>query len=631
MRHLMIVCACLLGAIAPPAGAQSMFWAGETDIAGTDALLQRMRHMGAAELTAEALACYEAGVTSFEEGRRGEAQELFQRAAVIDPAFPEAHLALARLHILSRPDAAAGDLVRAIRAGFHSFGAQHLLLANTLLGSLILLLLGCSVVCLYTLAHLFARVHHVLSELLRRWFPAAPASIAAGLALAAPLFWHLGMIPVLLLFGGLMWPWMRRSERFWVGTLGGATILAPIILWLASPVVMGPLDPRSHPSLIHRAMVSPKNLGLMASLDKARAEDPDNPNLNFARGMMLKRGGNPGAAVLAYKASMNHGGPIAPIQNNLGVIAFLQGDYDAAVHHFREAIANDPNLGSTHYNLSQAYAKKLYFDKADEELAEANRLSFRRIREMIKNQSGGTNDSLIDEPLPAKAFWSEAMSLPRSLPGVPGWLRVFFPGSMVLLPVICIPLLLAGVVLGAKLHRALPSFACRNCGKPVCRRCLRRIRRVPYCGRCGDALLQIQSAAYSQLALNSRLRRTSRLAAAAGRAVNLLVPGYHALSLGRTGVAAWISMGWVLGLLLLAKGTLPVTRLAWIESGPGLWWPEVPILVLSVTLVLSWIGLWRLHPVAEEVDEEAVDDAQPPLHDRFRETRKPSASRARAA
>jgi len=631
MRQFIIVFLCLMAASVPPVHAQSMFWTGETDIADTESLLGRMRNMGATELTAEALACYQAGLDAKAKGRTGDAIALFERASVVDPAFPEAHLALARIHLFQRPDAAAADLTHAVRAAIHSFGAQHLMVTNLVLGALVLLLLGGSLVCLYTLAHLFARVHHVVSELLRRWFPPLLASTAAALALLGPVLWRLGAIPVILMFGGVMWSWMRRSERTWMVVLGGATVLAPVLLWFASPVMLGPLDPDSTPALMHRAMVSARSDGLMASLNRAHGADPRNPDLNFARGTMLKRAGNLPAAVEAYETALEQGGPAAAIRNNLGVIAFLRNDYDGAVQHFREAVAYDPNQGSTHYNLSQAYAKKLYFDKADEELAEANRLSFRRIREMIKNQTGGTNDTLIDEPLPPASYWREAIRLPRVLPGVPRWLAVFFPGSLALLPVVSLPLFLVGLVAGRGLHRALPSFACRNCGTPVCRRCLRRIRRVPYCGRCGDALLQIQSAAYSQLALNSRLKRSNRFAAVAARLVAAILPGYHAAGLGRTGIAAGLCMGTVLGLVLLAKGGLPVTRLAWLESGPGLWWPEVPGFVLFVTVAASWLCVWRLQPSEEDVEDEASDDSQPPLHDTFRETRKPSSARAQAA
>jgi tetratricopeptide (TPR) repeat protein len=586
------------------ASAQSVFWMEDSNLSEADALVQRMRTRGAAELPAEALAYFDAGQKAARDGRHDEAKTLFENAVVVDPAFPEAHLSLARLDLFHHPQSVPGHLWNAATAASRSFGTQHLVLINTLAGGFVLAVLVGMMILAYALMRLAARVHHVMSELMRPWLPAPVANLAAAIVFVAPFLWNLGLLPALLFLGGLVWPLMRSGERKWTVAVAGCTLAAPLVLWGISPLLFAPLDPESRPFLISRAMVSPYGDGLVSQVERAHADDPDNPHLDFALGMLYKRGGRLADAGAAYERALENRGTAGPIHNNLGVIAYHRGDYDRAIGHFQRAVRENSNLAAAHYNLSQAYAKKLYFEKADEELREANRLAFRRIRSMIKHQTGGVNGTLLDEPLPAWTYWSQAWTGPRQTPGVPGWLALFFPGSLVVLPIVGIPLLILGIAVGIALHRRLPSYPCTNCSKPISRRGLRRIRRRPYCIRCGDALLQIQSAAYSRLALDSRFRRANRLAQLAVQAFGWILPGYHAARCGRVQIAAALNAGLILSLLLLVKGAIPVTRLAWLSSGPGLWWPEFPLALFAVVQAFSWFTLWKLSPVSEEEPEE---------------------------
>ena len=599
---LWVCIAALSGLFAAPiAGANTSLWSGQSNLADPEALIESMRHRGAAELPLEAVTYYEAGLRAMAEGDTDAAVSMFNNALLCDPAFPEAHLALARVHFPKRQ--AFAHLWLAGQAATRSFGAQHTLLVNLVMGPLLVFVLGALVVVVFSLAQLFSRVHHVLQEILGSWFPKVVGTVVAVLILVAPFFWGVGFLPAAVLLAGFFWWWMAEGARKWTLALVGVTCAAPLFFWAASPVLFHPMDPKGLPYLLSRSMSAPDSPSLRRDLQAALRETPEDPNLHFALAMLDKRGNRLKASWDRYETAYKLGGPASAIQNNLGVVAFHQGRYDEAVQAFKESVSLSPKNAAPHYNLSQAYAKKLYFDKADEELREANRLSYSRIREMIVNQTPGTNGTLLDEPLPASAFWKATLNGPHSLARIPSWLSPLFPGPMAWIPAFVIPFFLVGLGLGRKVNRMLMSFACTNCEKPVCRRCLRRIKKKPYCESCGDALLQIQSAAFSKLVLNSRFQRTNRLAAFLGAGVAWIVPGYHALNLGRTSVGAGIVMAFAAGLAALVQGSLPVSRMAWIHDALSPWWPEAPLALIGCTIVVSWITVVKLGPAEVEPTE----------------------------
>jgi len=195
-----------------------------------------------------------------------------------------------------------------------------------------------------------------------------------------------------------------------------------------------------------------------------------------------------------------------------------------------------------------------------------------------------------------------------------GWA---FPGALGALPFVSLPMLAVGLVLGRRLRLALPSLGCANCRRPVCRRCLRRIRKAAYCTPCGDALLRIQSTAYSKLVLDSRLRRNRDFSSIPPRVAGWLLPGYHASRTGHADLAAMLAMGAALGIAGLFDDRLPVTRLAWVENGPSLWWPLLPAMLLAIALLASALTTLRLRPAppVSAFDEDEVPFGQPARKD----------------
>ncbi len=601
---LLLVLALPAPAMASPANPPGIYSATTGDLSNPEAVLDAMRDIGASELSAEALALYQEGIQAARSGDKTAAATYFETAAEMDPTFPEPYLALARLHLFSSPEQAFTNLWHASRAATSSFGAQHLLLVNVVFGFFIVVALGGILTTLYAALRLLPRVHHTLSELLRRWFPPLPSALIALVVLAAPALWRVGLVPVMLLFAGIMWAWMETGDRRWAVTLAAVTVAAPLVLWGFSPILYSPLDPASRPFLLNRAMSAPYSAGLVQAIDDAVAQNPEDAELHFALGMVEKRGRHLDTAQKAYENALRFGAPESEVYNNLGVLAFQRNQHDRAMDYFQKAIESGNKQAAPHYNLSQAYAKKLLFEKADQEMLEANHLSFNRIRAVLRHGSGGGENPLIDETLPATAIWHAAWSSPRRMPGLPGWMKLWFPGSLVALPLISVPLFILGLLAGSRLHRALASFACTNCGRAVCRRCLRRIRRSAYCASCGDALLRIQSTAYSRLVLDSRLRRNRGMTSIFPRAAAWLLPGYHASCVGHADLAAALAMGTALASMGLVHDRLPVTRLAWLENGPGLWWPLIPLAILATVFLVSWVTVLKLQATRPKDREE---------------------------
>jgi tetratricopeptide (TPR) repeat protein len=582
-----------------------------------EALARGLGLEGTTQLSAEALAFYLAGLEATEAGDRDRAASHLAWAAALDASFPEPSLALARQSLPLDPMGAARHLWSAARAAVGSFSSQHLTGVNVILGAGLLAFLGGLLVVVYVAMTALPRAHHSVAELLRRWIPARIAPWLAVLLMTAPIGWRVGLLPLACLLAGFLLPWARPSERRWVASWTALIVLAPIAVWALSPLLFSPMDPGGRPFLLQRAMASPHSPGLEAALAEAVSGDPEDGNLWFALGLTQARGERGRAAWDSYQKSLALGGPGWQTRNNLGVIAFRAGRVDDAMALLEEASELAPGAAAPHFNLSQVYARKLYFEKADLALAEANRLEFGRIRTALRNQKAGDVQALIAETLPTAALWEAAWRSPRVMPGVPARLGLLVPGSSWLLGPVSLVLFGFGLFVAGRLHRSLPTRGCVNCGRPICRRCHRRIRRDAYCASCGDLLLSAENVAYSRLILDSRLRRYRSLGTVLNQAATWGLPGFHAARRERLFVAGVLAGVTMWGVFALWHPGPIVNRLAWLPGIPDPWWPFVPTLLLGFGFGLSVLSVFRIKaaPVAPALPGRihGEDDAEDAL------------------
>jgi hypothetical protein len=326
-------------------------------------------------------------------------------------------VALARIHFPLEPQSVFADLRHAARATVSSFSAQHLLLVNVVFAFLIVTALGSVLTVLYSVIRLIPRVHHSLTELLRRWLPPPVASLMAVLVLLAPALWRVGLVPVVLLLGGMIWWWMDRGDRRWLLTLAALTVAAPLLLWGFSPVLYSPFDPSGDAHLMGQAMSAPYSSGLADALRGARTQEPENADLAFAEAMVLKRGGRFDEAEACYEEALRFGASEALTYNNLGVIAFLRGNYNGALTLFDESTSAESGHAAPHYH-EPGLRQKLLFEKADEQMLEANQLSINRIRAVLRHD--GRGESALDEPLPRPRCGQRPGKVPDACPDFPG-------------------------------------------------------------------------------------------------------------------------------------------------------------------------------------------------------------------
>ena len=571
------------------------------------ALVATMHEHEAKELPIEALGVYVQGLTAWDAGRTDDAMASFTLAAELDPSFPEPHLALARLLVFRDPAQAAAALAAAFRASTSSFLEQQRLAANIVLSTFVCLIAGFLVLVAYAAVQHLSRLHHATTEILAPWFPGRHAAMCASLLFFVPILWRIGGLPLAFLAAGLLWPWMRPGQRRWIGGLGVGVVTAPVALWAISPYLLAPLDPASVPFLLARSNVAVGSPEIVASLETARGEHPKHAELCFALARLEKRAGHYAKARQLYEEAQELGSSPAVVQNNLAVISFLEGNYDTALELFQRSIANEPDRVAAHFNLSQTYAKKLYFEKADQELKLANRLSIDDVRSALRAAGGEARRTLIDEGVPHKAIWGATTSAPRRMPGLPAAMDVWFRGSLWLLPFLSIACFLVTLRLGRRLHRHLPAMACANCGRPICRRCLKRIRQAAYCGPCGEILLRIQSASYSKLVLDTQIRRKRRWVALLLRVTAWIFPGLYASRRGRDTLAAILALVSTICLIAILESRLPVRRLVWLEGLRMPWWPELPALALGLALAISAFTVLKLKPAPVRAGLSSTD------------------------
>jgi len=183
------------------------------------------------------------------------------------------------------------------------------------------------------------------------------------------------------------------------------------------------------------------------------------------------------------------------------------------------------------------------------------------------------------------------------MPGIPASMDVWFRGSLWLLPALALICFAVAVRMGRRLHRHLPAMACANCGRPICRRCLKRIRQEAYCGPCGEILLRIQSASYSKLVLDTQIRRKRRMVAVILRVTAWIFPGLHAGRRGRDALSAIVALMATMGLVALLEGPLQIKRLVWIDGIRTPWWPEIPALAMGLACLISVVTVFKIKAI----------------------------------
>jgi len=461
------------------------------------------------------------------------------------------------------------------------FSAKALILASIflLISSLIFLLL-------LAVKHL-PYLHHVFSDLLPEAMPLYSRRLIVA-ALLAALCLILGFISLALpvaLTAIASAVYASRKEKI--------LLLLTVILLAASGLGLG-LGRHLFINLnddylrdLAIANQSGRDDGLKARLAEYQQQRPDDLTPLFCLALMEKRAGDFNQSRQYLDTLLAAGGQNSKALNNLGNLLFYRGKIDSAADYYRQAIQAGPAAALPHYNLAQAYFKRVDFKAADQEREYAMALDRAGISDRAGFQDAGL---VLDELIPVSYFWDRVW---RGLDPLSGFspaeavsltgLNLWFPAWMGL------ALLLLGLIVVIVFFKGPAPAQCSVCGKAVCSQCQKiSAQQDLLCPECH----QVISAATSpelQEKMTAKLKlKKVRRKVWTGVVSNLLAPGSVLLLDNMTALSLLLVFLWggVFTILCGLKLLLFPQNLQYylFQTGPG--W-----LVLCL-LTLSWLFTW---------------------------------------
>jgi tetratricopeptide (TPR) repeat protein len=472
------------------------------------------------------------GRLALKNGQTESARRHFQEAIRLDPTFSDPHFSLAGSWLPFRPGAAGSAFMDGIHAQWSTFRGQHRLVMN--LGLAFLAILSASLIATAVLVTVKALRHfqHPVHEVIRKRIPGGPAALAAWIIVIQPVLWGMGLYLTIALALGCLWVYLNAGEKRIIGAFLVLAAVVPFGFHTLSRLA-APFNPESIPYLLSAATETPGQPGLREALGRIATSEPTNPEPHLALGLIAEHHGDMPAAEAEYLRALELGGSQSRVRNNLGNVYQQTGRIEQSVTEYQKAIAEEPDLAAPHFNLSQAYARRLQFDLVDQEMRKASDLDFEGVRAAMSGRNSGTRKLLSLGAAPAELWEATFASRAGVQVGLPRSLAWLYDGSMTLLPMFTIALFVAGLFIGGRLHHFLPTYNCANCGNVVCRKCLRRIRRRAYCVSCGETILSLKTSEFTRMLLDRRLRDETLFARAMHFFFILIIPGWEAIRRGR--------------------------------------------------------------------------------------------------
>jgi tetratricopeptide (TPR) repeat protein len=466
-------------------------------------------------------------------GRRDAAVEKLRLAADLSGDFAAPLFTLARVELLSGNPDFLTHLIEGARRSFTGFPGAELAALNW--GALAVLALAGAFFALLAalLARHWAFIEHTIVESCPKRLRALPARWILPIAAIAFALLRLGLgisIAALLV---VLWAYLAKRERIIVLSLAvllsAASFAAPASNRLAPAVDPGSVARRL--SLVNERSVSAHRLDEIRAVDENRYR----AERDFAVGTMMYRLGLYGEArgLLLEAVSVNP--RFAPAFINLGNVYFMQGDYDKALAGYRSAVELDSTSAVAHYNIGQAYIKKMLFAQSGVWLERASTLgieTYRAAHPGLEMRSA----VVYEQGLPPKDL--------RRIASAEGRERGRVILSEMLQPFILVPFHRLWAILAAALAAAFfvarrfpkerRAERCDNCGLPACPSCRETIHDVALCRACSGAVQNVSSVKVMEVLLRTRRQKVADGRGRAHRWRTALVPGMAHVYCGRT-------------------------------------------------------------------------------------------------
>jgi tetratricopeptide (TPR) repeat protein len=500
---------------------------------------------------------YRSGLLMDQSGNREEALRLVHGAVELDPGYVAPHLTLAAWLLTSSPSQAILHYAIVLDIARKNFLMQLGVSANAIYLGVQAVVLGLVFAGLLIVILHQAELRHAWAERLSRTLSPVSARTWAWALLLIPFMLGLGPVLPTALFLAILWPMLKRNERFVFICLSLVLITAPVTVAVLDRLGT-PVRPGSPPYYgIARMERVPYRAADHERLRGLAEQHPGNPFVHFALGWTARRGGSIAESERAYREVLKHWPEEDRTIINLGNALAMQGRIDEAVDAYRRATEIHPGNAAAHFNYSQIMTQRFEFREATDALSRASALDF----EMVKAfQSQQTNDGympLVDQWLPPRVFWTAMPAIDLSLrnaPSIPPLWRSRIELSGWGFSAASLVAIVLALAFGAWQHRGIPMHGCSNCGNVVCRRCAERRRERALCRKCASIEARAESADFGRVLLAQHRRQHQ-----------------HGLHLMRTAIAT----------LIPGVGLLAFRRVA----------PALAIFVLSAGTASIWMGL----------------------------------------
>ena len=453
-------------------------------------------------------------------------------AAALDPACPEAHLALTARR-LARWELTGGvaSLVRAGAALFRDGRYARLLAGSAAISALAALLAAFGLWAVISMRRVVPAIWHDLMEMAAHWRLGPNGVIVAAVALALPLFAGGDVAWVVLWVFALCWGYQTAAGKV-VGIAG-------LLLVAAAPTVLElgfrSLARNSNGILeattaLAEHRYEPQVLDEIEALAGLLGEIPDYYRL---QGDVYRQFGLIDGAAWSYREGLRRAPENGPLSLSLGTVRYLEGDYNAALQAFQTASAAGADPVIVNYNLALTFAQTYQFRESDEAMARARDLDESRLRRISKGRDHQPIlPAFSSEDAKAMLASVDAVSLVhRGLELPPLLQERSVAHSFTLAALISLAFSIGHFLLRDR----TTGFAtpCLKCGRAFCRRCRLSQERQSYCAQCVNIFLKKDMVSIeAQLAKRRQVDRHQIAKRLERRLGDLLLPG---LGLGFSG------------------------------------------------------------------------------------------------
>ncbi len=262
---------------------------------------------------------------------------------------------------------------------------RYLWLQNLVVWVLVLLLVSGG---LFVAVQMLARGHALfgdLAALFARRLPRPAALILAALALLWPLALPSGPLWLVLYGSLLLWGYGSASERAVLVVLWLLLGAAPLVVDLQRRYVAVELSPpaQAMQSLAERRLYG----SLFSDLGVLRSVLPESVAVKHLLADVHRSLNQWELARALYRQVLEKEPDNTAALINLGVYAFVKGDFNGAIQSFQKAASVDPRSAAAQFNLSQAYSGSYMFDEQKAALAKAQEIDAARVDLWIANQA----------------------------------------------------------------------------------------------------------------------------------------------------------------------------------------------------------------------------------------------------